>query len=103
MLLRRTISPSWVIFKTPELLSSGVSLLATQTIASVDIRYHIPKYRPFELPRLKNLSSKVLPGETKVSPSLMEWLGVRASNVAENLKKQEKKQYTKRGLKTIIV
>ncbi|KAL4619234.1 hypothetical protein ACB092_06G065200 [Castanea dentata] len=85
---------------TPERLAIGVSLLATHTTASVDILYHIPKYRPFELPGPKNPNSKVPPAETEVSPSLIEWLGMIVSIVAESLKKNSK-QNTKRERKVL--
>jgi hypothetical protein len=72
-LLRRIRMPWSVTIKAPELSLSGVSLLATQTTVPADIFwYHIPKYRPFEIPGLKNPSSKLPSAETKRSPSRMD-------------------------------
>ncbi|KAK2975761.1 hypothetical protein RJ640_022200, partial [Escallonia rubra] len=65
-----TIIPGPVTVNTPEASTSGASLFATQTTVLTGIfLYQIPTYLFFELPGLKNPSSKLPPADTKVSPS----------------------------------
>ena len=69
---------------------------------SLDTTNHIPTYRLLDLPGLKNPNSKNLLAETKVSPSLINWLGVMVSSVLEVLKKESKREYTNRAEKAFI-
>nr|GLL17749.1 unnamed protein product [Ipomoea trifida] len=65
----------------PEVLFSGVSLLATQTTSFVGILlYQMPTYRFLDFPGLKNPSSKFPPAETMVVPSVMGFLGFSGSS-----------------------
>ena len=66
----------------------GLSLLATQTTVFTEILlYHIPTYLRLESPGLKNPSAKVSPLDTRTSPSLMDWVGVKVSMEVQNLMK----------------
>lgn len=69
----------------------GLFLFATQTTVSGVLTYHIPKYLFFELPGEKKPSSNFWPGETKVSPSLRDWLELKVSAAMENLRRVEEK------------
>nr|GLL17748.1 unnamed protein product [Ipomoea trifida] len=69
---RSTRIPLSLSISLPEVLFSGVSLLATQTTSLVGmLLYQMPMYRFLELPGLKNPSSKLPPAETMVLPSVM--------------------------------
>lgn len=102
VLLRSTRIPSPVTLRIPERSLSGAFLLATQTTISGDITYHIPTYRLLELPGLKNPNWNDPPAETKVPPSLMDWLAAVVSCVMEVLKREKKKEQTKRWVKVSI-
>nr|GMC53536.1 hypothetical protein B456_002G078300 [Ipomoea batatas] len=69
---RSTRIPLSLRISLPEVLFSGVSLLATQTTSLVGILlYQMPTYRFLDFPGLKNPSSKLPPAETMVVPSVM--------------------------------
>ncbi|KAI8531518.1 hypothetical protein RHMOL_Rhmol11G0142400 [Rhododendron molle] len=81
--------PSLLRDRTPEVPLIGLSLLATQTkVFSEILLYHIPTYLRLEFPGLKNPSAKVSTLDTKTSPSLMNWVGVKVSMEVQNLMKR---------------
>jgi hypothetical protein len=103
--LRRTKIPGWVMVRTPEVSVRGVSLLATHTTVLVVVEiflYHIPKYRLFEFPGLKNPSSKLPPADTIVSASLIESVGVIVSSAMDSPKIDNKREDRKSSLKPSI-
>ena len=95
-LSRRTRFPFSPMANSPNESLSGLFLFATHTTTSgVMILYHIPMYLFLELTGEKKPSSKVWPEDTKVVPSLIDWIDVIESSEKVNSKKKSERDIKK--------